>query len=79
MLLRTVVTHTGRGRTSVGHHSLYDDWCERREYAGSRERGKGGKCNVYSSLRGIHAGRGRGDFATSRVVVAVNMVRWFLW
>ena len=62
------------GLSSVGRHSLYEERCKRSEYAGSRERDRGGNCNVHSSLRGIHAGRGRGDFATSRGVIVGDMV-----
>ena len=29
------------------------------------ENGRGGRCNVHSGLRRIHAGSGRGDFGTS--------------
>ena len=65
-VFRTVYCHhTCRGVTSVGRHPLHGDWCIRSEYAGSRERGRTGMCNVHSSLRARYAGGGRGDFATS--------------
>ena len=71
--------HTYRGVDRPALGELHEDSCERSKYSGIRKRGRGGKCNVYSNLRGIHAERGRGDFATSWGFIAVNMMTWFSW